>query len=86
MTSELCIGNYVAFDGFVNWVNGIFETFTTYNDKTIIWIMFQNLIIETITKENCNHYHNNNIKWTPIEPIIKNIRVVKTQSFIITNI
>jgi hypothetical protein len=72
MILELCIGNYVAFYGFVNWVDGIFETFMTYNDKTIIWIMFQNFIIETVTKENYNHYHNNNIKskWTPIEPII----------------
>jgi hypothetical protein len=56
MILEFFIGNYVAFDHFVNWVDGIFETFMTYNDKTIIWIMFQNFVIETLTKENFNHY------------------------------
>jgi hypothetical protein len=50
--------------------------------------MFQNCKIGTLTREKYNHYYNNNIesKWTPIEPIIKNIKVGKSQSFIITKI
>jgi hypothetical protein len=50
---------------------------TTYYEKTIIWIMFQNSKVGTITTEKYNHYYNNNIesKWTPIELIIKDIRV-----------
>jgi hypothetical protein len=50
--------------------------------------MFQNSKIGTLTREKYNHYHDNNIesKWTPIEPIIKDIKVGKSQSFIITNI
>jgi hypothetical protein len=56
--------------------------------KTIIWIMFQNSKIGTLTREKYNHYYDNNIdsKWTPIEPIIKDIKVGKSQSFIITKI
>ncbi len=48
--------------------------------------MFQNFNIRTLTREKYNHYYNNNIesKWTPIEPIIKDIKVGKSQSFIIT--
>jgi hypothetical protein len=44
--------------------------------------------IGTLTRKKYNHYYNNNIesKWTPIEPIIKDIRVGKSQSFIITKI
>ncbi len=39
--------------------------------------MFQNFKIETLTREKYSHHYNNNIesKWTPIEPIIKYIRV-----------
>jgi hypothetical protein len=50
--------------------------------------MFQNYQIEILTKEKYNHYYDNNIelKWTQIEPIIKNIRIGKFQSFIITRI
>jgi hypothetical protein len=48
--------------------------------------MFQNFKIGTLTREKYNHHYDNNIesKWTPIEPIIKDIRVDKSQSFIIT--
>jgi hypothetical protein len=35
---------------------------STYNDKTIIWIMFQNFKIGTLTRENFSHYYNNNIE------------------------
>ncbi len=72
----------------MNEAYGIFKTLTTYCEKTIIWMMFQNLKIGILTKEKYNHYHENNIKskWTPIEPIIKDIKVGKSQSFIITMI
>jgi hypothetical protein len=42
--------------------------------------MFQNSKIRTLIKEKYNHYYNNNIdsKWTPIEPIIKDIKVDKS--------
>jgi hypothetical protein len=38
-----------------------------------------------LTREKYNHYYDNNIesKWTPIEPVIKDIKVGKSQSFII---
>ncbi len=80
MLVELCADNYATFNGLVNGTNGIFEALTTYCEKTIIWIMFQNSKIGTLIKEKYNHYYNNNIdsKRTPIEPIIKAIRVVKS--------
>jgi hypothetical protein len=88
MLVELCAGKYATFDGLVNGVDGIFKASTTYCEKTIIWIMFQNCKIETLTREKYNHYYDNNIesKWTPSEPIIKDIRVGKSESFIITRI
>jgi hypothetical protein len=50
--------------------------------------MFQKNLIVTLTREKYNHYYDNNIesKWTPIETIIKDVRVCKSQSFIITRI
>jgi hypothetical protein len=50
--------------------------------------MFHNYTIGTLTREQYNHYYDNNIelKWTPIEPIIEDIRVDKYQSFIIISI
>jgi hypothetical protein len=47
-----------------------------------------NFKIGTLTREKYNHYYDNNIepKWIPIEPIIKDIRVCKSQSFIIIRI
>jgi hypothetical protein len=75
-------------NGLVNGVDGIFKSSTTYCEKTIIWIMFQNCKIGTLTKEKYNHHYDNNIesKWTPIEPVIEDIKVSKSQSFIITRI
>ncbi len=36
--------------------------------------------IETLTINNNNYYYNNiKSKWTPIEPIIKNVKVCKFQ-------
>jgi len=79
MLVELCVGNYATSNGLLNGVNGIFKASTTYREKTIIWIMFQNSKIRTLTKEKYNHYYDNNIysKWTSIEPFIKDIRVGK---------
>jgi hypothetical protein len=87
MLVELCVGNYATFNGFVNGANDIFKASTTYCEKIIIWIMFQNFKIETLTREKYNQPYNNfESKWTPIELVIKDIRVGKSQSFIITRI
>ncbi len=51
MLIELCVGNYATFDGFVNAIDGIFKASTTYCEKTILWIMFQNYKIGTLTKK-----------------------------------
>jgi len=68
MLVELCANNHATYDGLVNGVHDIFKTSTTYCDKTIIWIMFQNFKIGTLRKENYNYYyHNIESKWTPIE-------------------
>jgi hypothetical protein len=48
--------------------------------------MFQICKIGTLTSEKYNHYYNIESKWTPIEPINKDIKVTKMQSFIITKI
>ncbi len=39
---ELCVSNYATSNGLVNGINDTFRISTTYNDKTIIWKMFQN--------------------------------------------
>jgi hypothetical protein len=38
--------------GLVNGVDDIFKASTTYCEKIIIWIMFQNSKIVTLTREN----------------------------------
>jgi hypothetical protein len=80
MLVELCVGDYATLDGLMNEVDDIFKASTTYCEKTIIWIMFQNFKIGTLTREKHNYYYYNNIesKWTPIEPIIKDITVGKS--------
>ncbi len=80
MLVELCVGNYATFGGLVNGIDDILKTSTTYFEKTNIWIMFQNFKTRTLTREKYNHYYDNNIesKWTPIEPIIKGIKVGKS--------
>jgi hypothetical protein len=87
MLVELCVGNYVTSNGIVNGAIGSFKT-STYCEKTIIWIMFCNSKIGTLNIYVYSHYYDNNIesKCTPIELIIKDIRVGKSQSFIITRI
>jgi hypothetical protein len=88
MLIELCNGNYATFNGLVNKVDGIFKTSAKYCEKITIWLMFQKKFIGTLTRKIYNHYYDNNIKskWTPIESIIKNIKVGKSQLFIITRI
>jgi hypothetical protein len=88
MLAELCVGNYVTFDGLMNGADGIFKASTTYCEKPITWIMFHNSKIGTLRRELYSHYYDNNIesKWTPIEHIIKDIRGSKSHSFIITRI
>ncbi len=80
MLVELCVGDDATLDGFMNEVDDIFKASTTYCEKTIIWIMFQNFKIGTLTREKHNYYYYNNIesKWTPIEPIIKDITIGKS--------
>jgi len=60
MLIESRVNNYATFDGLVNRAYGIFKT-STYNNKTIIWIMFQNSKIKILTK-NISHYYNDNIE------------------------
>jgi hypothetical protein len=62
MVVELCVSNYVTFDGLMNGVDGIFKTSTTYCEKTITWTMFQNSKIGTLTREKYNHYYDKNIE------------------------
>jgi hypothetical protein len=88
MLVELCVGNKTMYDGLVNGIDGILKASTTYCDKTNIWIMFQNSKIRTLTRENIIIITTTtlNKNGTPIEPIIKDIRVDKFQSFIIISI
>jgi hypothetical protein len=51
MLVDLCVGNYATSNDLLNGANGIFKASTTYCEKTIIWIMFQNFKIGTLTKE-----------------------------------
>jgi hypothetical protein len=60
MLIESCVDNYATFDGLVNEAYDIFKT-STYNNKTIIWIMFQNFKIKILPK-NISHYYNDNIE------------------------
>ncbi len=62
MLVELCVGTYATFDGLVNGANGIFKTLTTYCEKTIVWIIFQNSKIGMLAKEKYSHYYDNNIE------------------------
>jgi hypothetical protein len=78
MLVELCVIKYTTFYELVNGVDGIFKTSTTYCEKTIIWIMFQNSKIITLTRKKNHYYDNTKSKWTLIEPIIKDIRVGKS--------
>ncbi len=52
MLIELCANNHGTFYGLVNGVNNIFKISMTYNNKTILWIMFQKKLIKILTREN----------------------------------
>jgi len=79
MLVELCASNYATFDGLMSGFDDIFKAWTIYCEKTIIWIMFMNSKIGTLTRKKYNHYYNNTkSKWTLIEPIIKDIKVGKS--------
>jgi hypothetical protein len=56
--------------------------------KTIIWRSFQIQKTRILIREDSIYLYTNNIQldWTPIEPIIKDIRIDKNQSPIITRI
>jgi hypothetical protein len=88
MRVELCVGNYATYDCLVNGTNGVFKTPTSYHNKTIVWILFLNPKIGMLIGEQSTHLYTNNIQpnWTPIEPIIKDIRIGKSPSHIITRI
>jgi hypothetical protein len=89
MLVELYVGKYATSNNFIHGINGIFKTSTIHIVKNpFIWIMFQSFKIGTLTREKYCHYYDNNIesKWTPIEPIIKDVKVDKSHSFIITMI
>ncbi len=51
MLVELCANNYTTYDGLVNGLT-TFLASTTYCDKTIIWIKFQNSKIGTLIRKN----------------------------------
>jgi hypothetical protein len=88
MLIELCAGNYAVSDGLVNGADGLFKASTTYLDKSIMWILFSNIKAGTFTREKSSHLYTNEIEndWTPIEPLVKEIRVGKVQSHLITRI
>jgi hypothetical protein len=84
MLVELCAGNCATFDGLVNGTDGILKTSTTYCEKTIIWIMFQNSKIRTLTRKKIVII--TTITLNQNGPIMKDIKFGKSQSFIITRI
>jgi len=45
MLIELCVGNYIISNGFVNGVDGNFKVYTESLSKSLIWIHFWNLQI-----------------------------------------
>jgi hypothetical protein len=82
----MCWGNYATFDGLMNGANGSLKASTTYCEKTIIWIMFQNYKIGTLTKKKYSHYYNNKIesKWIPISSSVSSSKNHSLFSWIIT--
>jgi hypothetical protein len=79
MLVELCICNYATYDGLLNGVGGIFKALTTYCDKTIIWIMFQIFKIANWQEKNIIITITTLKKMDTNEPIIKDIKVGKSQ-------
>ncbi len=80
---------HAPYDGLANGTSGVFKTSTSYDNKTIVWILFPNQKIGIrLAREKSTHLYTNNIQpnWTPIEPIIKDIRIYKNQFHIIARI
>ncbi len=77
---ELCASNYAISDGLMNGDDDIFKASTTYCEKNHYMDNVLEFKIGTLIREKYNHYYNNNIesKWTPFEPIIKDIMVGKS--------
>jgi len=76
---ELCGSKYIIFDGLVNGTNNIFKASTTYCEKNHYMDNVSNSKMGTLIRKKYSHYYDNNIesKWTPIEPIIKDIKIGK---------
>ncbi len=57
----------------------LFKTSTSYHNKTIVWILFPNQKIGVLTRKKSTHFYIDNIQpnWTPIDTIIKDIRISK---------
>jgi hypothetical protein len=77
MVVKLCAQNYATYDGLVNGTNGEFKTPTSYHNKTMVWILFPNQKIGVLVREKSTQLYTNNIQsnWTPIRPIIKDIKI-----------
>jgi hypothetical protein len=88
MLVELCAGNYDVSDGLVNGADGIFKGSTTYSNKSIMWILFFNSKVGSLTREKSVHFYTIEIEktWTPIEPLVKEIRAGKSQTYVVTRI
>jgi hypothetical protein len=88
MLVELCVENYATSNGLVNGVDGLFKTLTSYHNKIIIWISFPNPKTRMFIRKKSIHLYTKTfqLNWTLIEQMIKNIRIGKNQSHIITRI
>jgi hypothetical protein len=51
MLIEICANNHATSNGLANGLNNIFEASTTYDEKSIIWVMFQNYKIGILTSK-----------------------------------
>lgn len=86
MLVELC-NNYAIFDGLVNGADGLFKATSSHSNKSYIWINFFNTKVGNVTEHsNCHLYKESNIDSasTPVEPIVKEIRLGKNQTHLIT--
>jgi len=84
---ELCAGNYATHDGLVNGVDEILQgSIKIFNSQEVIWILFNNPKCGQLTRiKNAHLYeHEIHLRWTPIEPISKDIQIGSNSSHIIT--
>ncbi len=59
---ELDVQNYATYDCFVNGVNGVFKTSTSYHNKTMVLILFPNKKIGLLVREKSTQLYANNIQ------------------------